>query len=317
MFVFIGMFFSITAHAQSISLNFNTLPSTQGWTYSAVQGTYGNFLPSPVTESSVFSVQHGILTQNTIGQGLLGASYSVKNFADFSLPYTINVTARLLATENGDNYGFEFGTHENTYVTAIDFHNGYVSDGYSSTKAYIDTTVFHNYEMDVSTDGSYKLFIDGNFAFSASGINSPYIIPDNLKQIIYFGDATPDGSNAYGQISSYTFSQVSPPYALTVSNANVTFGTVSSNVGGIACGSICSTSFASGTLVTLTAIPVSGNEFIGWGGACRGYGNSCTVTMNVAQTVTANFAVFKIHQPVWKRVIGLREFAIMNPPKLK
>ena len=91
---------------------------------------------------------------------------------------------------------------------------------------------------------------------------------------------------------------------LTVSNANLAFGAVSSNVGGIACGKICSANFASGTAVTLTAIPVSGYQFTGWGGACRGYGNSCTVTMNAAQSVTANFAVFKIHQPVWKRMIG-------------
>ena len=93
-------------------------------------------------------------------------------------------------------------------------------------------------------------------------------------------------------------------FALTVSNASGSVGTVSSNVGGIACGALCSASFASGTAVTLTAIPVSGYQFTGWGGACRGYGNSCTVTMNPAQTVTANFAVFKVHQSAWKRAIG-------------
>ena len=92
-------------------------------------------------------------------------------------------------------------------------------------------------------------------------------------------------------------------FALTVSIANSIGGTVASNVGGFACGRKCSASFASGTLITLTAIPVSGFEFTCWGGACRGYGNSCTVTMNAAQTVTANFTVFTIHQPVWKRVI--------------
>ena len=96
---------------------------------------------------------------------------------------------------------------------------------------------------------------------------------------------------------------VTPGLALTVSNANAAFGNVISNVGGIVCGANCSASFPSGSLVTLTAIPVSGYEFTGWGGACSGYGNSCTVIMSTAQTVTAKFAVFKIHQPVWKRVI--------------
>ncbi len=93
-------------------------------------------------------------------------------------------------------------------------------------------------------------------------------------------------------------------FSLTVSNANVPYGTVSSNVGGIVCSTTCSASFASASAVTLTAIPASGYEFSGWGGACSGYGNSCTVTMNAAETVTANFVVLKVHQPIWKRAIS-------------
>ena len=107
--------------------------------------------------------------------------------------------------------------------------------------------------------------------------------------------------NAAPQVTT-NFS-ITPELALTVSNANVAFGNVISNVGGIVCGANCSASFPSGSLVTLTAIPVSGYEFTGWGGACSGYGNSCMVTMSTVQTVTAKFAVFKIHQPAWKRVI--------------
>jgi len=111
------------------------------------------------------------------------------------------------------------------------------------------------------------------------------------------------GNDNYNAASQSTQSFSVSGFALTVSIAKSIGGTVASNLGGFACGRTCSASFASGTLVTLTAIPVSGYEFTGWGGACRGYGNSCTVTMNAVQTVTANFAVFTIHQPVWKRVI--------------
>ncbi|PZN86542.1 MAG: hypothetical protein DM484_00800 [Candidatus Methylumidiphilus alinenensis] len=91
---------------------------------------------------------------------------------------------------------------------------------------------------------------------------------------------------------------------LTVNNTNKTGGTVVSNVGGIACGSSCASTIASGSTVTLTAIPVDGYQFSGWSGDCSGYGNSCTLMLDTAKTVTANFAVFKIHQPVWKRAIG-------------
>ena len=94
-------------------------------------------------------------------------------------------------------------------------------------------------------------------------------------------------------------------YPLQVNIPGTRFGTVVGLPSGIACGSAtCNSSLANGTAVTLTAIPSSGYQFAGWGGACSGYGNSCTVTMNAAQTVTANFAAFKIHEPIWKRAIG-------------
>jgi hypothetical protein len=77
--------------------------------------------------------------------------------------------------------------------------------------------------------------------------------------------------------------------ALTVTNANKTGGTVTSNPVGIDCGATCSRNFASGTIVTLTAAPVSGYS-ISWGGACSGSATTCPVTLNAAQNVTVNFA---------------------------
>src|SRR6185295_6872512 len=66
-------------------------------------------------------------------------------------------------------------------------------------------------------------------------------------------------------------------------------GTVTSNPSGISCGATCQASFNSGTLVTLTATPGAGYSFTGWTGACSGTG-SCSVTLNSAQSVGANFA---------------------------
>src|SRR5206468_4026305 len=59
---------------------------------------------------------------------------------------------------------------------------------------------------------------------------------------------------------------------------------------GISCPASCTTSFTSGTVVTLTATPAAGSTFTGWsGGGCSGTG-TCAVTLNAATTVTATLA---------------------------
>ncbi len=95
---------------------------------------------------------------------------------------------------------------------------------------------------------------------------------------------------------------VTAGFGLTVINLNPAGGTITSDTGGIVCGATCNANFATGTSVTLTAIPVTGYQFSGWGGACFGYGNSCTLTMDAAKSVSAKFEVFKKkRRPSWKR----------------
>ena len=66
-------------------------------------------------------------------------------------------------------------------------------------------------------------------------------------------------------------------------------GTVTSSAGGINCGATCSATFATGTVVTLTAATSGGSTFGGWSGACSGTATTCSVTMSASQTVTATF----------------------------
>ncbi len=77
-------------------------------------------------------------------------------------------------------------------------------------------------------------------------------------------------------------------YTLTVGKAGTGSGTVSSSPIGITCGTTCSASFASGTLVALSATPASGSTFAGWSGACSGTG-ACSVTLSAAASVSATF----------------------------
>jgi uncharacterized repeat protein (TIGR02543 family) len=86
-----------------------------------------------------------------------------------------------------------------------------------------------------------------------------------------------------------TFTATTPSYALTVTKAGTGSGTVTSSTGGINCGSTCSASILSGTVVTLSASAASGSSFTSWSGACTGTAATCTVTMSAAQSVTATF----------------------------
>ena len=71
-------------------------------------------------------------------------------------------------------------------------------------------------------------------------------------------------------------------------------GTVTSSDGSISCsdtGGNCSSLNLPGTVVSLTAAPSNGSQFSSWSGACTGTNpNSCSVTLNSNQTVTANLS---------------------------
>jgi len=92
--------------------------------------------------------------------------------------------------------------------------------------------------------------------------------------------------------ATFDLNPVSPPpslpsYALMVNTLGS--GKIISNPTGIACGTDCIRYYASGTMVTLTAIPDNGMNFIGWAGACSGLSNSIEVFVNSEKTCTAQF----------------------------
>jgi endoglucanase len=76
---------------------------------------------------------------------------------------------------------------------------------------------------------------------------------------------------------------------LTVARAGTGAGTVTSSVGGISCGTVCTSTYGTGVTVTLTATPTSPSTFGGWSVAGCGTAATCAVTMSASQTVTATF----------------------------
>jgi hypothetical protein len=98
-------------------------------------------------------------------------------------------------------------------------------------------------------------------------------------------------------------------YALAVTkdgNGNGTVTSSSSPAGAseIGCGTNCTATYASGTVVTLTAEAAIGSTFITWTGCDAVSGNSCTVTMAAARSVAATFALQQFTLSVSKGAIG-------------
>ncbi len=78
-------------------------------------------------------------------------------------------------------------------------------------------------------------------------------------------------------------------HTLTVLMDGTGSGRVTSSPEGIFCEKKCEEAYESGTQVTLTASPYSGNTFVGWsGGGCSGTG-TCNLTMGENRSETAIF----------------------------
>ncbi len=84
---------------------------------------------------------------------------------------------------------------------------------------------------------------------------------------------------------------IANPVKLTVTRVrqNNGDGTVTSSPDGIVCGSTCSTFYATGTQVTLTASAGAGSIFASWSGCASFPGTTCTIIMDRAKVVKATF----------------------------
>jgi len=121
----------------------------------------------------------------------------------------------------------------------------------------------------------------GTFSWNASGIT-----PGR-----YFIRATvSDGTNSQSRYSTGPVRVLDPgaPTSMTLTVGVSGAGTVTSNPGGIACGSDCAQVYTQGDIVSLIAIPSGGHVFAGWGGnaSCR----DGVVEMTSDRVCTATFA---------------------------
>ncbi len=150
-----------------------------------------------------------------------------------------------------------------------------------------------NYVAAVGTDGTLDLAWNPNLNGSVNAIGV------SGSTVYLGGDFTTVGGIARNYSAAVgtdgtllgEWPTLLPPMLLSVTKSGSGSGMVASSPAGIDCGATCSTTFASGTSVTLTATPVTGSSLTGWSGAgCSGT-STCTVVMSEARAVNAEFAV--------------------------
>jgi hypothetical protein len=126
-----------------------------------------------------------------------------------------------------------------------------------------------------------------------------------MKAIVYFDavryehggtydwriDTSPGALQALAQAAAAPHFSPGALSSLTVQTSGAGQGAVTSQPGGIDCGSLCTGTFTTGSSVTLTAAPSSTSTFTGWSGGCSGTAKTCTVTLDSVAAVTASFAI--------------------------
>lgn len=215
------------AQAQIVSLNFDSLPSSQGWTYSG----------SPLAEDAAYFADGSKLVQMTVGSGSNSSTtYEISDVVNSNREMTLSFTARVLDYENlsvgGGSPGLGF------YFAISDSRVGHVvvmTDNLlrvNNQPIALDTTVFHDYIYDMHPDRGFDLFVDGVLFASGSGRGAA-----GPNRII-FGDSSPD-ENTDVEISALSFTLDTPDIdvrksvdnAFPMANEPVEFTIQVSNIG--------------------------------------------------------------------------------------
>ncbi len=98
-----------------------------------------------------------------------------------------------------------------------------------------------------------------------------------------------DGTSPYSNEACRTVATTDIDTLVSIYISIVGQGNITSNPTGISCTPTCEKSFPRGATVGLTATPVTGWQFQGWGGNCAGKATTCSLTIDQVKNVTASF----------------------------
>ena len=232
-------------------------------------------------QGSTTTVQWRDPVLNRPEQALMGVQFSDENGSQ-NFPYVVTNSSSWVYgnTDFTDGssvpgiVGYEWDRFDSNYPPPPAVAGSWTLLGNSATVTDAGSADSSNSSIYQAQSGAW-VFATGTMSWS-SGLSASGLADPRIQQ------ATTNVLNRFITGAAPT------SFTLTLSKSGTGTGTVASSPPGISCGPTCSASFASGTVVSLTATPDSGSTFAGWSGACSGTG-ACSVTMDAAKSVSANF----------------------------
>ncbi len=227
---------------------------------------------------SGYSYDYIIVVHDTAtysGGGYRGVDYKNNSYSSYSMIYDGSWTSNMALHEFGHSFGdlcdeYAYTTEGYTYSECVNCR-ATCTDWQAYTTACIlgcdaKSTTYFRPDNSVMLDLSYA-------NYNQASIKATYS-PDGLEERLQY------------------FTSVTSNFVLSISKAGTGSGTVIANSGTISWSGITGTaSYSSGTSVTLTASANSGSTFTSWTGCDSTSGNTCTVAMTAAKSVTATFSL--------------------------
>jgi len=249
-----------------------------------------------------------IVTETTVPGSTAWTDYSIQARVKVVYTQSVGSSYAMLMARYRDSRNYYFMTlRPNNRVEIKKYINGSSSSGGGGT---VSSTAFtptlgtwYTLKLEVigTVSPTLRAFVDGVPVLTATDTISP-VVPLNAGTI---------GVGLVSAIAEFDDVIVSPIAAtLNVTKLGLGEGLVTSVPAGIDCGVTCTADFVKGTVITLTATPITGTSFGGWGGACLGPGTvippgtgqlpmyQCVLPMTAAMNVTVTFNKYYIFLPL-------------------
>jgi hypothetical protein len=248
--------------------------------------------------TATFSINQYAVTANAGDNGFLDASTPSPQTVDHgaTAQFTFNAAANYhVATVSG--CGIDYSNSSNTVRS-----HTVTTDAVMADCAVSATFERNQWDVESSVSGSNGTITPSGTTTVAGGSTLSFV----LEPASGYHPAVPAGTCPNGTLADNgdgtwgyetalitsdctVIASFTDQYTLSVVFEGNGMGTVISTPAGIDCTDDCSAEYQDGTEVTLTATADEGSTFVGWSGSdCSGT-DDCTVTMDQAREITAEF----------------------------